>query len=213
MAWNKFPKQLQMFGFPKEIQLSYVLRKDVILEKLIDLDIRDEQTYNNQDFYLCSEQRLKYLLITTETFYWSHDEKEDNKYYDCINLATLEVNNFDLAKELLFMDSVDLYHYVEIEKGYDWVGEDFEHITEYIDFVEYRQDKYRWLNQSEKWGYMETETMHIERVTLKELLARYRPLQHRYTMSDVTIDRIEKELEAKNRGYYAEDDSHWDRYV
>ena len=28
MAWNKFPKQLQMFGFPKEVQLDYVLRKD-----------------------------------------------------------------------------------------------------------------------------------------------------------------------------------------
>ena len=200
MAWNKFPKQLQMFGFPKEIQLDYVLRKDVILEKLIDLDIRDEETYNNQGFYLCSEQRLRFLLITTETFYWSHDEKEDNKYYDCINLATLEVNNFDLAKELLFMDSVDLYHYVEIEKGYDWVGEDFEHITEYIDFVEYRQDKYRWLNQGENW---DSDKMNIERVTLKELLARYRPLEHRYTMSDVAMDRMEKELVAQNRGYYA----------
>ena len=210
MARNKFPKQLQMFGFPKEIQLDHVLRKDVILEKLIDLDIRDEQTYNNQDFYLCSEQRLKYLLITTETFYWSHDEKEDNKYYDCINLATLEVNNFDLAKELLFMDSVDLYHYVEIEKSYEWIGEDYEHITDYIDFVEYRQDKYRWLNQSENW---DSDKMNIERVTLKELLARYRPLEHRYTMSDVAMDRIEKELEAQNRGYYATDDSHWDRYV
>jgi hypothetical protein len=210
MAGNKFPKQLELFGLPKEVQLSYVLRKEVILEKLIDLDIRDEETYNNQGFYLCSEQRLRFLLITTETFYWSHDEKEDNKYYDCINLATLEVNNFDLAKELLFMDSVDLYHYVEIEKGYDWVGEDFEHITEYIDFVEYRQDKYRWLNQSDNW---DSDKMNIERVTLKELLARYRPLQHRYTMSDVTMDRIEKELEAKNRGYYAIDDSHWDRYV
>ena len=210
MAWNKFPKQLQMFGFPKEVQLDYVLRKDVILEKLIDLDIRDEQTYNNQDFYLCSEQRLKYLLITTETFYWSHDEEEDNKYYDCINLATLEVNNFDLAKELLFMDSVDLYHYVEIEKCYEWIGEDYEHITDYIDFVEYRQDKYRWLNQSENW---DSDKMNIERVTLKELLARYRPLEHRYTMSDVAMDRIEKELVAQNRGYYATDDSHWDRYV
>jgi len=210
MAGNKFPKQLELFGLPKEVQLSYVLRKEVILEKLIDLDIRDEETYNNQGFYLCSEQRLRFLLITTETFYWSHDEKEDNKYYDCINLATLEVNNFDLAKELLFMDSVDLYHYVEIEKGYDWVGEDYEHITEYIDFVEYRQDKYRWLNQAENW---DSDKMNIERVTLKELLARYRPLEHRYTMSDVTMDRIEKELEAKNRGYYAIDDSHWDRYV
>ena len=210
MAGNKFPKQLELFGLPKEVQLSYVLRKEVILEKLIDLDIRDEETYNNQGFYLCSEQRLRFLLITTETFYWSHDEKEDNKYYDCINLATLEVNNFDLAKELLFMDSVDLYHYVEIEKGYEWVGEDYEHITEYIDFVEYRQDKYRWLNQSDNW---DSDKMNIERVTLKELLARYRPLQHRYTMSDVAMDRIEKELEAKNRGYYAIDDSHWDRYV
>ena len=210
MAWNKFPKQLELFGLPKEVQLSYVLRKDVILEKLIDLDIRDEETYNNQGFYLCSEQRLRFLLITTETFYWSHDEKEDNKYYDCINLATLEVNNFDLAKELLFMDSVDLYHYVEIEKGYDWVGEDYEHITEYIDFVEYRQDKYRWLNQSDNW---DSDKMNIERVTLKELLARYRPKEYRYTMSDVTMDRIEKELEAQNRGYYAIDDSHWDRYV
>jgi hypothetical protein len=210
MAGNKFPKQLELFGLPKEVQLSYVLRKEVILEKLIDLDIRDEETYNNQGFYLCSEQRLRFLLITTETFYWSHDEKEDNKYYDCINLATLEVNNFDLAKELLFMDSVDLYHYVEIEKGYDWVGEDYEHITEYIDFVEYRQDKYRWLNQGENW---DSDKMNIERVTLKELLARYRPLEHRYTMSDVAMDRIEKELEAKNRGYYAIDDSHWDRYV
>jgi len=199
-----------MFGFPKEIQLDHVLRKDVILEKLIDLDIRDEQTYNNQDFYLSSEQRLKYMLISTETFYWTGGEEEDNKYYDCINLSTLEVNNFDLAKELLFMDSVDLYHYVEIEKCYEWIGEDYEHITDYIDFVEYRQDKYRWLNQSENW---DSDKMNIERVTLKELLARYRPLEHRYTMSDVAMDRIEKELEAKNRGYYAIDDSHWDRYV
>jgi len=210
MEWNKFPKQLQMFGFPKEIQLDHVLRKDVILEKLIDLDIRDEQTYNNQDFYLSSEQRLKYMLISTETFYWTGGEEEDNKYYDCINLSTLEVNNFDLAKELLFMDSVDLYHYVEIEKCYEWIGEDYEHITDYIDFVEYRQDKYRWLNQSENW---DSDKMNIERVTLKELLARYRPLEHRYTMSDVAMDRIEKELEAQNRGYYATDDSHWDRYV
>ena len=85
MAWNRFPKQLELFGLPKEVQLSYVLRKDVILEKLIDLDIRDDQTYNNQDFYLCSEQRLRYLLIETETFYWSHDEEEDNKYYDYFN--------------------------------------------------------------------------------------------------------------------------------
>ena len=211
MAWNKFPKQLQMFGFPKEVQLDYVLRKDVILEKLIDLDIRDEQTYNNQDFYLGSEQRLKYLLLTTETFYWSNDEEEDNKYYDCINLATLEVNNFDLAKELLFMDSVDLYHYVEIEKGYEWIGEDYEHITGYIDFVEYRQDKYRWLNQSENWG--DKDTMGIERVTLKELLARYSPQEHRYTMSDVTINKMEEKLKAENKGYYSEDDTVWDRYV
>ena len=200
MEWNKFPKQLQMFGFPKEIQLDHVLRKDVILEKLIDLDIRDEQTYNNQDFYLSSEQRLKYMLISTETFYWTGGEEEDNKYYDCINLSTLEVNNFDLAKELLFMDSVDLYHYVEIEKCYEWIGEDYEHITDYIDFVEYRQDKYRWLNQSENW---DSDKMNIERVTLKELLARYRPLEHRYTMSDVAMDRMEKELVAQNRGYYA----------
>ena len=210
MAWNRFPKQLELFGLPKEVQLDYVLRKDVILEKLIDLDIRDEETYSNQGFYLCSEQRLRFLLITTETFYWTGGEEEDNKYYDCIDLATLEVNNFDLAKELLFMDSVDLYHYVEIEKGYEWVGEDYEHITEYIDFVEYRQDKYRWLNQSDNW---DSDKMNIERVTLKELLARYRPKEYRYTMSDVTLDRIEKELEAENKGYYAIDDSHWDRYV
>ena len=45
--------------------------------------------------------------------------------------------------------------------------------------------------------------MNIERVTLKELLARYRPLEHRYTMSDVAMDRMEKELVAQNRGYYA----------
>ena len=211
MAWNRFPKQLELFGLPKEVQLSYVLRKEVILEKLIDLDIRDKQTYNNQDFYLWSEQRLRFLLITTETFYWSHDEKEDNKYYDCINLATLEVNNFDLAKELLFMDSVDLYHYVEVEKGYEWIGEDYEHISEYISFVEYRQDKYRWLNQSETWG--DNDTMDIERITLKELLARYRPREYRYTMSDVTINKMEEKLKAENKGYYSEDDTVWDRYV
>ena len=211
MAGKEVPRQLEMFGLPKEAQLDYVLRRDVILEKLIDLDIRDEQTYNNQDFYLGSEQRLKYLLITTETFYWSHDEKEDNKYYDCIDLATLEINNFDLATELLFMDSVDLYHYIEIEKEYEWIGEDYEHIADYINFVEHRQDKYRWLTQSETWG--DNDTMNIERVTLKELLARYRPQESRYTMSKVTMDRIEKELEAENRGYYATDDSHWDRFV
>lgn len=213
MAWNKFPKQLELFGLPKEVQLSYVLRKDVVLEKLVDLDIQDSDTYSNQAFYEQNEKRLKWKLIVTETFYEGNNGEEDNKYYDCINLATLEVNNFDLAKELLFMDSVDLSHYVEIEKGWTWEGEDYEDICDYINFVEYRQDKYRWLNQSENW---DSDKMNIERITLKELLARYKPKEHRYTMSDTAINKMEKKMEAENyhgRKYFSEDDTIWDRYV
>ena len=122
-----------------------------IKDAFLDLDLPSEG-YNNQGFYMQSEQRIRYVLVTMEHY---PEEKtlftEENKFYDCISFSykdfpeltgvTWTVNNPELLQELIDMDYDALYQYVETN-GYDWLGDDFDHMREYMAFASDMNDQF-----------------------------------------------------------------------
>ena len=122
-----------------------------IKDAFLDLDLPSEG-YNNQGFYMQSEQRIRYVLVTMEHY---PEEKtlftEENKFYDCISFSykdfpeltgvTWTVNNPELLQELIDMDYDALYQYVETN-GYDWLGDDFDHMREYLAFASDMNDQF-----------------------------------------------------------------------
>ena len=127
--------------------------QEQIVKKFVYLDL-PEEGYNNQDFYEMSDETLRYVLATCELPYLYNGRKlkegqEKNKFYDCIEFYTFtenttvekfKVNNPKLLQELMDMDYDSLYSYVE-DNEFEWLGADFEHIEEYLDFVSYMQDE------------------------------------------------------------------------
>ena len=122
-----------------------------IKDAFVDVDL-PEEGYNNQDFYLHSAQTIRYVLVTMEHY---PEEKtlftEENKFYDCISFSykdfpeltgvTWTVNNPELLQELIDMDYDALYQYVETN-GYDWLGDDFDHMREYMAFASDMNDQF-----------------------------------------------------------------------
>ena len=124
-----------------------------IVKKFVYLDL-PEEGYNNQDFYQMSDETLRYVLATCELPYLYNGRKlkegqEKNKFYNCIEFHTytespteeyFKVNNPKLLQELMDMDYNSLFDYVE-DNDFEWLGDDFEHIDEYLGFVSYMQDE------------------------------------------------------------------------
>lgn len=133
--------------------MSTTFTQEQIVKKFVYLDL-PEEGYNNQDFYEISDETLRYVLATCELPYLYNDKKlkegqEKNKFYNCIEFHTFsenstvekfKVNNSKLLQELMDMDYDSLLKYVE-DNEFDWLGADFEHIEEYLDFVSYMQDE------------------------------------------------------------------------
>ena len=127
--------------------------QEQIVKKFVYLDL-PEEGYNNQDFYEMSDQTLRYVLATCELPYTYNGRKlkegqEKNRFYNCIEFHTFsenstvekfKVNNPKLLQELMDMDYDSLYSSVE-DNEFEWLGADFEHIEEYLDFVSYMQDE------------------------------------------------------------------------
>ena len=74
--------------------------------------------------------------------------KTDNKFYNCIEFykdgQEYVVNNPELLQELMNMDYDALDEYVNTN-GYEWLGDDFIHMEEYMDFVSDMQDKWQFV--------------------------------------------------------------------
>ena len=122
-----------------------------IKDAFLDMDI-EEEGYNNQGFYMSSEQRIRYVLVTMEHYPQERTLfTEENKFYDCISFGykkfpylkdvTWTVNNPELLQELIDMDYDTLYQYVETN-GYDWLGDDFDHMREYLAFASDMNDQF-----------------------------------------------------------------------
>lgn len=117
---------------------------DIIENYFVDLEV-GEYGYNNEDFYKGSAQRMRYLLATMDMSakgdYYDKDKQleigqEDNRFCGCIEFhdTGYEVKNDKLYKELLAMSEADLEEYIESNE-FDWLGDDYDHINEYLFFI------------------------------------------------------------------------------
>jgi|TARA_R100000406_G_scaffold54422_1_gene37146 hypothetical protein len=117
-----------------------------ILDAFVDTDLETEG-YNNQGFYMCSEQRIRYVLVTLEL-------SPENRFYNCVEFiyadpvhstdAYTKVNNPELLQELIDMDYDALEQYV-CRNNFEWLGDDFDHMNEYLSFVSDMQDKWQFI--------------------------------------------------------------------
>ena len=130
-----------------------------IIDAFVDLDL-PEEGYNNQDFYLHSAQTIRYILVTEELSPETARDgqlelgQEDNRFYNCIEFDWTDptyskgcqhkINNPELLKELMDMDYDQLYDYC-IDNEYDWIGDDFYHINQYLDFASEMQDEFQFV--------------------------------------------------------------------
>ena len=137
---------------------------------------------------------------------------EDNKFYNCISFGykqfpylkdvTWTVNNPELLQELIDMDEDALYEYVE-SNGYEWLGDDFEHINEYLIFTSEMNDewyfeegdicndseymeihKYRWI-KDEVSGYKSDNKYEVAYMILLENAQLNEDIKNRLTALEV----------------------------
>ena len=131
----------------KQIKKAFVSRVE---------DISDEG-YNNQDWYQQDAQRIRYILATIELdpgvgahSYNDGKEKqlelgqESNRFYNCIEFkdnCEYQINDEHRLAELMRMSEEDLRKYID-DNEYDWIGDDYEHINEYLfTIMNYWQDE------------------------------------------------------------------------
>ena len=115
--------------------------KKAFVSKVEDID---EYAYNNQDWYQQDEQRIRYILATIEMDpgdpYSSNPKQlelgqESNRFYNCIEFSDVkgeyQINDEHRLAELMRMSDEDLRKYIE-DNEYDWIGDDYDHINEYL---------------------------------------------------------------------------------
>ena len=147
---NSLTKTMKHFTFTKE----------QIVEKFVDVEL-PEEGYDNQGFYMGSEQRLRYVLVTIDMSPENTRDggqlllgQEDNKFYNCIEFwygeptyrtdSYSKVNNPEILQQLMDMDYDALEQYV-CHNNFEWLGDDFDHMEEYLDFVSEMQDEWQFI--------------------------------------------------------------------
>jgi hypothetical protein len=112
-----------------------------------------EEAYNNQDWYQQDDCRMRYILATTELSPGdNYSEKprqyelgqEDNRYYNCIEFGDdgqYQINDEHKLSLLMRMSEQELHDYIDTNE-YDWIGDDYDHINEYLfSIMNYWQDE------------------------------------------------------------------------
>jgi len=112
-------------------------------------DFDNKWNYNNQDFFLKNIWRTRWVL----------NDFEDSKYYDCVDKQTLEIKDLDRWKELLQSSEQDLQDYV-YENEIEWLGDDFDHMQNYLSFIQDHIPKFEWSSTEE--GYKHPEYLNIQ---------------------------------------------------
>ena len=111
-----------------------------------------EEAYNNQDWYQQDDCRMRYILATTELSpgdpYSDNQQlelgQEDNRYYNCIEFGDdgeYQINDEHKLSLLMRMSEQELHDYIDTNE-YDWIGDDYDHINEYLfSIMNYWQDE------------------------------------------------------------------------
>ena len=84
-----------------------------------------EMNYNNQDFFEYNVERLRWCLIDAD---WS------GGFSSCVDLETLEIKNSVEYYKLAMMSHAELMKMVR-DNEWEWKGDDFEHMIEYLNFI------------------------------------------------------------------------------
>ena len=96
----------------------------------------DCPTYNNQNFYDSSPERLRFKL--NELDYVNkinfQDAESNNKFYKCFDENSLEILKPDEWEELSKMSYDDLLELVE-QNEWEWLGDDFDDMQNYLNFI------------------------------------------------------------------------------
>ena len=136
------------------------IQESAIIEQFfVDVDLPD-RAYNNQDFYMDSAQRMRYILATLELSPGDpYSEKkqlelgqEDNRFYNCIEFhdhGMYKINDEKKLNELMNMSDSEVADYISVNE-YDWIGDDYDHAMEYLftimnewqDVLEYDTEDY-----------------------------------------------------------------------
>ena len=96
---------------------------------------------------------MRYILATTELSPGdNYSEKprqyelgqEDNRYYNCIEFGDdgeYQINDEHKLSLLMRMSEKELHDYIDTNE-YDWIGDDYDHINEYLfSIMNYWQDE------------------------------------------------------------------------
>ena len=136
------------------------IQESAIIEQFfVDTDLPD-RGYNNQDFYMDSAQRMRYILATIEMSpgdpYSENKQlelgQEDNRFYNCIEFhdhGMYKINDEKKLNELMNMSDSEVADYISVNE-YDWIGDDYDHAIEYLfrimnewqDVIEYGTEDY-----------------------------------------------------------------------
>jgi hypothetical protein len=92
----------------------------------------DCPTYNNQDFFETSPERLRFKLNELDVV--SYELEIDNKFYKCFDENSLEILKPDEWEELSKMSHEDLIELVE-QNEWEWLGDDFDDMSNYLNFI------------------------------------------------------------------------------
>ena len=115
--------------------------------------------YNNMDFYMYNVQRLRWLLVDA-------DYLEGNPFAKCVDLDTLEIKDQARFQSLQERDHDALVEMVE-DKGWDWLGDDFDHMEAYLSFIMQHDRAFCYSVKGE--GYKcDSDYLHIETWSIPE---------------------------------------------
>tara|TARA_R100000995_G_C3473680_1_gene119685 strand:- start:696 stop:1205 length:510 start_codon:yes stop_codon:yes gene_type:complete len=90
----------------------------------------DCPTYNNQDFFETSVERLRFKLNELDVDIMD----QDNKFYKCFDENSLEILKPNEWEELSKMSYDDLIELVE-QNEWEWLGDDFDDMLNYLNFI------------------------------------------------------------------------------
>jgi hypothetical protein len=108
-----------------------IIDKNLVIDYSKIIDSGGDYTSNNIDFYAHSEKRLRWKLNDLEFDY--------NKFYNCFDQQTLEILKPVEWQELSNMSLKDMRKLIDDEiddKKWDWLGDDFCDMENYLSFIE-----------------------------------------------------------------------------
>jgi hypothetical protein len=89
-------------------------------------------TYNNQNFFDTSAERLRFKLNELDVV--TYELTTPNKFYKCFDENSLEILKPNEWEELSKMSYDDLFDLVE-QNEWEWLGDDFDDMQNYLNFI------------------------------------------------------------------------------